>query len=67
MSRIARLLLVLPFLALSFLAAEPRLDRVRPSVNGSSCDAVLSGSTSTVAAKGSLVFSVYGAVMSRPE
>ena len=43
MSRIARLLLVLPLLAPPLLAAEPRFESVRPSADGSSYDAVLTG------------------------
>ncbi len=57
MSRIARLLLVLPFLATPLLAAGPRFESVRPSADGGSYEAVLTGSAPALAAKGSLVFS----------
>jgi glycosidase len=63
MSRIPRLSLVLLSLALPLFAAESRFESVRPSADGSSYDAVLTGSTSTLAAKGSLVFSADGEIL----
>jgi glycosidase len=63
MSRIARRLLVLPFLAIPLLAAEPRFESVRPSADGISYEAVLTGNASALVANGSLVFSAGGEVL----
>lgn len=61
MPRLARLLLVLPLLALPLRAADARFESVRPSPDPGSYEAVLAGGGPSLAATGALVFSVDGA------